>query len=162
MARMGRPPIPIEEHRRRGNPSRKHLPSPATATAVGKAPESPPDGLGDVGASMWLWVVAHCRWVAVSDVPTLFEVCRLLDVRDRIEQGFVVDGDTVETAVGSLKPHPMWPTWVSVTKEIGGLLAVLGLNPGERARLGLGEIRAKSKLQELIERENEDRASRGG
>lgn len=149
MPRTGRPPMPIEEHRRRGNPSRKPLPAAMTGTGLRKAPESPPDGLGDAGRELWAWVVAHCPWVAVSDVPTLWELCRLLDVRGQIEGAFAVDGNTVDAASGSLKPHPLWPTWVAVTKQIGGLLGTLGLNPGERSRLGLGEIRAMSQLDEL-------------
>lgn len=162
MARMGRPPMPNEEHRRRGNPSRKSLPAPATVTTLGKAPESPPDGLGDAGVALWSWVVVHSPWVAASDVPTLWETCRLLDIRERIESGFAFDGDTVDGASGSLKPHPMWPTWVAVTKQIGVGLATLGLNPADRSRLGLGEIRAKTKLQELMEMEQRDRIARGG
>lgn len=131
MARMGRPPTPIEKKRRTGNPGKRALPdagnlAPVAAIEPEAHERSVEQALEDV-------LGAGQHWIAVTDgilVSLLREAVEsYADLRD--------DPKAAPKEVRNAR------------KEVVDLLRDLGFTPGERSRLGLAEVKAASKLEEL-------------
>jgi P27 family predicted phage terminase small subunit len=153
MAQVGRPPKPVEQKRRLGNPGQRPLPQIASVTALDTADRSIPVHLTAAGAQVWEHVVAWCPWFAQSDRHALVELCDLVDLRAMLVAQIRGDGVLTPTGSGSMQAHPNWVQVIALTKQIHGLMSLFGLTPSDRGRIGLGEVQAKSKLQALIEAE---------
>ena len=129
--RPGRPPTPIERKRKTGNPGKRKLPSAMNVAAVPAieldAYERPTEQAFDEILS------AGVSWISATD-GVLVSL-----LRESIE------------AYTELRDNPMAsPKDVrDARKEIGDYLRDLGFTPGERARLGLAEVKAQSKLEEM-------------
>lgn len=139
MPTAGRPPKPTEQKRRLGNPGKRALP-------VAVVPISPAirplEGLGELGLA---FIEAGAgAWLARADQLGLLRL---------IEDGF----DEYQT---------LRTRWVAsdfsndtVMKRLGVVegnltkwLSLAGLTPVDRSRLGVAEVKAKSKLEEIMER----------
>lgn len=136
MPRTGRPPKPVEQHKRSGTfRSDRHGSSLAVVAAMALEPnELPPVETLDA-------VLAAGRaWLAASDSLALALLRESLeeraDLRAAVQQGL---GD--RKALRDLD------------KQIIGQLSVLGFDPAARSRLGLAEVKARSKLEELRDRQ---------
>lgn len=155
MARPGTRPLPIEEHRRKGNPSRKPLPKKSETIPLPRISPTPPSPLGSRGAALWAHLAA-LPWVAASDLPAVLQLCELEDIRDAVLNRIQAEGMSKPTPSG-LQRHPLWNTYLDLTKQTASRLGDFGLNPAERSRLGLAEVAAKTKLEELRRMEAEGR-----
>ena len=140
-AQPGRPPKPTERKRRAGNPGKRSLPTPATLTPLPAPAEvpDPPRPLGDPGRGLWdrAWEQGRA-WLAESDVEILLLTCEQMDERQRLRVSVLRDGDWRERA--GLR---------SLDKQIQDGLSMMGFTPSDRSRLGLAEVTAVSKLEEL-------------
>src|SRR5690242_6483022 len=81
----GPPPLPAEQHRRRGNPSHKKLPDVSGVVALAPADGVPPvpPSLRESGARAWsrLWA-AGAAWLAPqTDVAIMTRLCEAYDTR---------------------------------------------------------------------------------
>lgn len=123
----GRPPKPIEQKRRTGNPGGRPLPS---SLAVVPPIESESWELTPADA---LERVLHSgvSWIAETDSPTVALLREAMELHDRAKFG------------GTIRDV------IACQEHIGKLLAQLGFDPTARARLGLAEVRALSKLETL-------------
>jgi hypothetical protein len=74
-------------------------------------------------------------------------VCELLDRREILREEFLADPTERKVNMSLLETE----------KLIQTSLSLLGFTPSDRSKLGLAEVKAKSKLEELMER----RANRG-
>ena len=102
-----------------------------------------------------LWGVAG-GWLAKSDALVLIPLLRDgLDRRRAILEYLAEVGWSYES-VGPLGnkryAHPEVVELRNLEKQITQWLSLLGLTPTDRARLGVAEVRARSKLEELEER----------
>lgn len=157
---MPNPPKPLELKRRLGNPGKRTLPPASVALAVIPDPseiEAPADA-DELLARIW----GHAgSWIAKSDgdvlVPLLAEGWsrrqRLLAVLD--EQGWSYQ------AGNRLYPRPEAAMLATLEAQITSWLSLLGLSPTDRSRLGVAEVKARTKLEELAER-RASRAATGG
>ena len=174
MAQRGRPPKPVEVHRRNGNPSRKDLPVPAVVLDPIDVIPPPPDELGEIGAAAWpvIWRTAG-PWLSRDlDAPQVQMVCAAYDEIDSLRRqvqaaGHVVHvplvtpkGPAIDPATGDGMTKPMANPAVQMMrdaeKQLQSWLSDLGFSPTARARLGIAEVKRQSKIEELIAR----RASR--
>jgi P27 family predicted phage terminase small subunit len=159
--RSGRPPKPIEVHRRNGNPSKKNLPAvpvPEFALAVvndGELPE-PPKTLSEFGRAYWLmfWDAGRRHLSEKHDAALIERLCLAFDQVARIEQWLGTDVTKwfYETANGQLVTHPLIKQKSELNAQITAWLSLLGFTPSDRARLGLAEIRVANELDQFRRR----------
>lgn len=142
MTRTGRPPKPTELKRRLGNPGKRALPSAIAvvpAVDIAQVADGPiVQGLVDSGAA---------AWIGATDIPTVRLAQRLWDDMERLR-----------SALDAEWSKDVHATYIATVKELRSCLSMLGLSPSDRSRLGVAEVKARSKLQELMDR----RAGRPG
>ena len=141
MPRTGRPPKPAELKRRLGNPGKRPLPASVIALPpVARAAEVQPFGSGaemlqrvlDDGAS---------AWIGPTDQPSAELARQLWDDRQRARLAWAED-PTADA----------FRMYDELTKRLIACLSALGLDPTSRSRLGVAEVKARSRLEELAER----------
>ena len=145
----GRPSKPIEQKRLLGNPGKRAMPdenSVVLLQQVEQTPE-PPRPLLKYGQDLWdrIWGMA-ATWVSdTSDLELLTMTCEMVDERWNLRVKVMQSDDAV-----------MRRGLRELDRQIVSNLSLLGFTPSDRSRLGVAEVKAKSKLEELMER----RASR--
>lgn len=128
----GRPPKPVEQKRRAGNPGKRPLPSRTSLAVVPAVARPQAMSLGALDA-FELVMERGVHWLGETDLPTLVLLRQVLEKRDQVE-------------------HTDLKLWIELTKTAHGLLAQCGFDPASRSKLGLAEVTAKSKLEKLRER----------
>lgn len=127
---------PVEEKLRLGNPGGRKLPAPVGGTVielgVGAIPE-PHRQLGDVGLDLWqrLWKGGAAWLRPGSDAEAVLLVCEASDERAVLRSLVMRDPD-------------LWrerKALRELEKQIGSALGELGMNPVDRGRLNVGEIK---------------------
>ena len=148
----GRPPTPIERKRKLGNPGKRALPDQSNIVALPPVVDDTPAQLGPAGHAVWELVTGQCKWLAETDRPALVLLCEKFDRR----QDFIVRLESSDpvlyTDKGYAYANPLVGMLSTIENEIAKLLGSLGLTPTDRTRLGVAEVKAKSKLEELLER----------
>jgi hypothetical protein len=141
---MGNPPKPIEQKRLLGNPGQRTLPSSDSTIALYSGSREPLFPLGEAGRALWDSVFAEGElWISPrTDVAWLQVVCELLDRRDVLKVEWLADPTN----------RPVNMSLLETEKLIQSGLGLLGFTPTDRSRLGVAEVKAKSKLEELMER----------
>lgn len=132
---VGRPPKPTELKRRLGNPGKRPLGSLAVVAAVdiAKIADGPiVQALIDSGAA---------PWIGATDAPTVRLAQRLWD-----------DMEQLRSALDDEFNPKVHATYIATIKELRSCLSLLGLSPSDRSRLGVAEVKARSKLEELMDR----------
>lgn len=138
-------PMPLERKRQLGNPGRRPLPEPVVFLDAG--PVDAPEDLGNAGRELWTRVFSHGQvWVSPQlDYVLLERVCRALDRQVVLDQLFVDDPGNRQTVMSINETD----------KVIFSGLGLLGFSPADRARLGLAEVKARSKFDELMAKREE-------
>jgi P27 family predicted phage terminase small subunit len=98
---------------------------------------------------MWRHVTAQ-KWVATSDTAALFELCEVADMAQILMEDIKATGVKYE-ARGRWLRNPSVDAYFEAQKRLTTLLSLFGLTPADRTRLGIAEIKAKSKFEELLE-----------
>ena len=133
MAPRGRPPKPIEQHRRTGtfNAAKHNRGALVAVEPIDVAPhERPPS---DLFAEI---VDAGRAWFAKTDSVQLAMLRESLEERARL----------VPVAESSTEARKQLR---ELNREIADWLTALGFNPTARARLGLAEVKAASTLEKM-------------
>lgn len=143
MPGAGRPPKPIEQKRLLGNPGHRPIPEEGELVMLERADEIPePDRpLGTYGRTLWdrVWVKG-VNWISpVTDSELLLMTCEMVDERWNLRAKVLKDG----TAADSRRLDRL-------SKLIISNLSLLGFTPTDRTRLGVAEVKAKSRLEELM------------
>jgi hypothetical protein len=134
MAQPGRPPKPVEEKRRLGNPGKRALPTSGALAIV-----------EPIGKTMADWSALDAfdqvmsdgvNWLARTDAPTLALLREMLEERQVLRAAVLAGaGDRRQLR--------------ELDKQIAERLSALGFDPAARSRLGLAEVKRVSKLEEL-------------
>jgi len=141
----GRPPKPIEQKRLLGNPGKRALPDQNEVVLldpVNETPE-PPRPLLKYGRDLWdrVWSIG-ATWVSdKTDIELLVMTCEMIDERWNLRVK-VMQNDDVRMRRGLRE----------LDRQIVSNLSLLGFTPSDRSRLGVAEVKAKSKLEELMAR----------
>lgn len=159
MAITGRPPKPVEQKRKAGNPGRRQLPVPVvTLPPVTSIPPCP-EGLEPPGQRYWadVWVAANGWLSPHMDAPIVEMAARLWDEVGRYRElaKNPLLREPIVTPTGQVVGHrvvanPAVRLQRDAEKQLERWLVELGLTPSARARLGLVQVRAESKLDSLI------------
>jgi hypothetical protein len=147
---MPNPPKPIEQKRLVGNPGRRPLPDSESTMTLYSGSREPLVPLGEAGRALWDSVFSEGElWISPrTDVAWLQVVCELLDRREVLKAEWMADPTN----------RPVNMSLLETEKLLQSGLGLLGFTPTDRSRLGVAEVKAKSKLEELMER----RANRTG
>ena len=146
---MSNPPKPIELRRKLGNPGKQALPKQNDVIlmpAISEIPE-PSRQLFDAGLVLWnrIWAMGQL-WISPNtDVELLLMTCEMLDERVRL-RSFVWNNPEAWRERKALR---------ELEKNITNSLSLLGFTPTDRSRLGIAEVKAKSKLEELRARRDD-------
>lgn len=89
-------------------------------------------GLVDSGAA---------PWISATDIPTVRLAQRLWDDMERLR-----------TALDDEFSDSTFRAYRDVIKELRACLSLLGMSPSDRSRLGVAEVKARSRLEELMDR----------
>lgn len=144
----GRPAKPVEQKRALGNPGKRALPDESTVQlipAVESIPE-PSRPLLKYGRELWdrIWNMG-ATWVSSnSDYELLLMTCELVDERWNLRIQVMQAGDPKQRR--GLR---------ELDRQIVANLSLLGFTPSDRSRLGVAEVKARSKLEELMSRRDD-------
>jgi hypothetical protein len=144
---MPNPPKPVEVKRKLGNPGKGPLPTNSlTLTGITEIPE-PSRQLFEAGIEMWnrIWSMGQIWLSPQTDIELLLMTCELIDERVRLRtQVWNGNGDWHDRkALRELE------------KNIVNNLSLLGFTPADRSRMGVAEVKARSKLEELRAKRDE-------
>lgn len=145
----GRPPAPIEHHRRVGRAGGRKkadgrpLPVLAEVVVLPQAENMPdlPDGLAEDGHGLWrrIWQDGITWISAQTDIAQAEEACRALDDVQAARRRYRATTDPSDARA-----------LVALGKRLDEALSALGFTPTARSRLGVAEVRRVSALDELI------------
>jgi hypothetical protein len=138
----GRPSKPIEQKRLLGNPGRRPLPSAGALQilpAAGEIPD-PSRPLLKYGRELWdkVWEQG-LNWISPNtDFEILLMTCEMIDERWNLRIKVMQTDDTrLRRGLRELD------------RQIISNLSLLGFTPSDRSKLGVAEVKAMSKLEEL-------------
>jgi len=150
---MPNPPKPIEQKRMLGNPGKRAMPGEESTITLFSGKVEPLFPLGEAGQKLWDSVFNDGElWISPrTDVAWLQVVCELLDRREVLKQEWMADPADRKLNMSLLETE----------KLLQSGLGLLGFTPTDRSRLGVAEVKAKSKLEELMERRANREDARG-
>ena len=150
---MPNPPKPIEQKRLLGNPGKRAMPDGEATITLYSGKREPLAPLGEAGQKLWDSVFGDGElWISPrTDVAWLQVVCELLDRREVLKVEWLADPTN----------RPVNMSLLETEKMIQSGLGLLGFTPTDRSRLGVAEVKAKSKLEELMERRANREDARG-
>ena len=121
-------------------------PSLKGSLVQGEFPD-PPDGLGELGKSVWNQVLTEAgSWVSYKlDTYLLGILCDQIEERATLRELVEDSPDLPRLRIGLRE----------LDKAIVSNLSTLGLTPTDRARLGFVQVKSESKLEELIRKKQE-------
>jgi hypothetical protein len=140
---MPNPPKPNERKRKIGNPGRRPLPdlkNVITLPMADATPE-PPRPLGQEGMKLWnrIWDSGR-TWISpTSDIELVTILCESMDERTLLRLTVLRGTD--------------WRDRVALRTlegQLVSILSALGLNPTDRSRLGVAEVKARGALEDLL------------
>jgi len=140
MRPTGRPPKPIEQKRRLGNPGKRKLPETSVELVAAKELPEPLRPLLDPGRSFWdrVWS-GGASWISPgTDIEIVQIICEQIDERHQLR--YIVLRD---------REGELWRQRSQLRKldqQIMLGLSMLGFTPTDRTRLGLAEVKFESKL----------------
>lgn len=147
MVNKGRPPKPLEQKRLLGNPGKRAIPKAGSIQVLPMAEDTPEPSrpLGKPGRELWdrVWQTG-ATWVSpTTDVEILLITCEMIDERWNLRAKVLQNEDSKDRR-----------NLNQLTKLIQENLSLLGFTPADRTRLGVAEVKAQSKLEELMARRN--------
>jgi hypothetical protein len=144
---MGRPVIPTEIKRLKGTLRADRLPPNAPLERLCEPLQAPiePLGLSEQGLAFW-GAVWGCNWISQkSDYQLVLLTAEAISEREQLRElvASIPENTKARSALRELD------------RQIVSQLALLGLSPSDRARLGIAEVKKESKLEELLRRKAE-------
>jgi hypothetical protein len=144
----GRPQKPIEQKRLLGNPGRRPLPQQGALQILPGISETPEPSrpLLKYGRELWdkVWEQG-LNWISPNtDFEILLMTCEMIDERWNLRVK-VIQTDDARLRRGLRE----------LDRQIISNLSLLGFTPSDRSKLGVAEVKAMSKLEELIARKEQ-------
>jgi hypothetical protein len=140
---MANPAKPVELKRALGNPGQGKLPKPGELPVVSGGYVEPLRELSAAGVQLWEETFRYAPWIARTDAPLLQLTCEQVDRREQMREMMV--------GLGPDDWH-MFKQLNDLETAIVSNFGKLGFSPDSRSRLGLAEVKAQSKLEELLAR----------
>ena len=145
---MPNPPKPNEVKRKLGNPGKRALPDKNKVIALPMAaePPTPPRPLGPEGLKLWNRIWNQGRtWISPdTDLEMVTLLCESMDERSQLRL-------LVLRGTGDWRDRVALR---SLDGQLQTMLSLLGMSPTDRSKLGVAEVKARSKIQELLAQKN--------
>ena len=137
----------MEQKRALGNPGKKKLPDVNSTISLTAGRVEPHQPLEWAGLLLWNRVFgAGQTWISPqSDVELLLLTCKQLDRQVVLERQFVEKPDDYHVH------RQLLDLEAAIVKNLG----LLGLTVDARSKLGLAEIKAETKMEQLRKRQQE-------
>jgi len=144
---MPTPTKPLELKRKLGNPGRQKLPDINTTITLTAGYVEPHQPLGVAGTLLWERVFnLGATWISPrSDVELLLITCKQLD------RQLLFEAQVSERPEDFHASRQLLELENAIVRNLG----LLGLSVDSRSKLGLAEIKAESKLEQLKSRQQE-------
>ena len=144
---MANPAKPLEVKRALGNPGQRKLPDIDKTIALSSGRVEPHQPLDWAGLLLWNRVFGQGQtWISPqSDVELLLLTCKQLDRQVMLERQFVEKPDD----------YHVHRQLLDLEAAIVRNLSLLGLTVDARSKLGLAEIKAESKMEQLRKRQEQ-------
>jgi len=144
---MANPAKPLEVKRALGNPGQRRLPDIDKTINLHAGRVEPHQPLDWAGLLLWNRVFGQGQtWISPqSDVELLLLTCKQLDRQVLLEQAFVAKPDDFH----------IHRQLLDLEAAIVNNLGKLGLTVDARSKLGLAEIKAESKMEQLKRRQEQ-------
>jgi hypothetical protein len=144
---MANPAKPLEQKRALGNPGKRKLPDVAETVSLRAGYVDPHQPLDWAGLLLWNRVFGVGQtWISPqSDVELLLLTCKQLDRQIVLEHAFVEKPDDFH----------IHRQLLDLESAIVNNLGKLGLTVDARSKLGLAEIKAETKMEQLRKRQAE-------
>jgi hypothetical protein len=144
---MPNPSKPLELKRALGNPGKQKLPKIEATISLAAGRVEPHQPLEWAGMLLWNRVFGQGQtWISPqSDVELLLLTCKQLDRQIVLERMFVEKPEDFHVSRQLLE----------LENAIVRNLSLLGLTVDARSKLGLAEIKAESKMEQLRKRQQE-------
>lgn len=137
----GRPSRPIEQKRLLGNPGKRAMPNNTIVLARANTIPEPRRPLLKYGQELWdmVWSLG-ANWISPqTDSELLLMTCEMVDERWNLRIK-VMQTDDPKLRRGLRE----------LDRQLVSNLSLLGFSPTDRSRLGVAEVKAASKLEELL------------
>ena len=137
---MPNPAKPVERKRKLGNPGKVKLPPVNFIDEQAQSIPDPLRPLGSAGRAEWdrIWT-AGPAWISVKmDIAVVQILCEDVDERTQLRYNVLKDTDWHNR-----------PALRALSSEIIALYSLLGFSPADRGKMGVGEVRQSSVLDEL-------------
>lgn len=142
--------IPTERKRALGNPGKRPLPDKSAVVSLSPVGDVVPDSLGIDGRRFWVAALESARpWLAESDRHLLLLTAQAFDRRAFFLAQLSEQGWAIVTDKGYPYKNPLVQALTDLEKQIGNWLSLLGLTPSDRSKLGVAEVKARSKIEEM-------------
>ena len=148
----GRPRKPTELKRAQGNPGKRPLPNLAVVHPLPQVKAQAPEHLSDIQKKLWGDLRGHAVWIADTDQPLLQLLCEKLDRRNELVAKLQNSDPVLYTDKGYAYANPIVGMISTIEVEITKHFSLLGLTPTDRTKLGVAEVKARSVLDDLIEK----------
>jgi len=145
---------PNEVKRRNGNPGKRPLPDPNKVIALPKLSE-PPAYLSKSAKQTWVEIIQTAPWVATTDGRALQELCEKTELKKELQEKLRKSDYVLYTDKGYAYANPLFGMLSTTTTEIVKLLSMLGLTPVDRTKMGVAEVKVRSKIEELLAMKND-------
>lgn len=137
-----------------GNPGSRPLPDPNTVIALPPLTSEPPSHLNKKQKERWTEIRSMAPWIAVTDEPLLTSLVEKMTRQDQLKKEMKKSQFVLFTDKGYAYANPLFGMLSTIETEIFKLLCQLGLTPVDRSKLGVAEVKARSKIQELLAQKN--------
>ena len=154
----GPPPKPTEVKRRTGNPGHRPLPTPmAVLPAARLGVPRAPSTLKKDGKAAWrrLWGVGHAWLSPATDWDIMVRLCEAHDERAHLKDMIRQTGHFTRGSAGQHTSSPAVLQLRTLESLMTRWESLCGFTPSDRSRLGLAEVKAVSKIEELMARRRE-------
>jgi hypothetical protein len=158
MANSGQPgstfPVANELKRLRGNPGKHPIPDeravqPLTSSADINMLEHVPKQLRTAGIALWnyVWGAGACWISPQTDASAVTKLCEVSDYAEMMRAKFYATGEICYSR-----------EYLTATDKQIVMFRELGLTPISRSKLGVAEVKTKSRIEQLrLDKEREER-----
>jgi len=115
----------------------------------------PPAHLSKVQKEKWIELRKLAPWIAVTDEPLLTTLIEKLTRQKQLQKELKKSKFVLYTDKGYAYANPLFGMLSTIETEIFKILCQLGLTPVDRTKMGVAEVKARTKLEEILSQKNE-------
>lgn len=148
---------PTELKRALGNPGKRKLPDQGKVIVLPQSSSQPPTHLTKDQQAKWSEMRRLAPWIAVTDEPLLTSLVEKMTRQKELAKEMKKSAFVLYTDKGYAYANPLFGMLSTIETEIFKLLCQLGLTPVDRSKMGVAEVKARTKLEEILTQKNESK-----